>query len=369
MAAPTLLLPPLRLLGTEDPGRLADTPVWLVASDGTQGGTLGDWRGRAVALWLDPADVLLLQRTLPALGGRRLRQALPNAIEDGVAVDPASLHCTLGPLGSAGRRWIGAIPRAPIEALLRAMNELDIRVERISSPLLAQLGRPGGMCAWTNPADPGERRWAALIGEQALGGDAALGDSLGVDTPAVTTLPAPELAVWNLAADLDIDLPRRQRRTWAELAPPWLRTAPRFAALLLVPLALYVAGLGIETLRWSLEKRRLAAVPEQLFGELFPGQPVLMDPRLLLRHKLDELTAGTNPTAGRRQLLPLLDAAAQLRRQLPGQPLPASVTFAAGQLTVSFAAAPGAQPATAGSYAVRWLEKGREAIIYAGEGS
>jgi hypothetical protein len=45
------------------------------------------------------------------------------------------------------------------------------------------------------------------------------------------------------------------------------------------------------------------------------------------------------------------------------------VTFAAGQLTVSFAEAPGAQPATAGSYAVRWLEKGREAIIYAGEGS
>jgi hypothetical protein len=362
-AATTLLLPPLRTLAGEDTAGLAATAVWAVESGGPRATRLADWQGNNVRLWLDAADVLFVCRPLPALPARRLRQALPAAIEDAVAGDVAALHCTAGPALPDGRRWIGAVDRAAVMALLEGLAALDIRVERLSTPLAALLGRgdEAAVCAWADPADRAAVRWAGLVDGQALGGDNALAEALAVALPAAPTLPAPEHAVWHLGEGL---APVRPRRPAALVATPgWLRALPRLAALLLVPLAIHVTGLASETARWALEKRRLAAIPEQVFGELFPGQPMAMDARLLLRRQLDLLEAAANPAGGGRALLPLLGAAGELRRQLPGQPLPLTAEYANGRLTLRFAEAPAARPLNAGGQPVRWDELGREAVI------
>jgi general secretion pathway protein L len=358
----TLLLPTLPILAPFDSEQLAAKAVSVVGANGVRAGRLGDWRGQSVRLWLDAADVLLVCRPLPALSARRLRQSLPAAIEDAVAGDVAALHCTAGPTLPDGRRWIGAVERAAIESLLDGLAKLDIRVERLSTPIAARLGGSDAAAyAWADPADPGAVRWAAIVDGQALGGDRGLAEALAVMLPAVPTLPAAENVVWNLGEGL---VQARLSRPAGQLAMPrWLRALPRFAALLLIPLAIHVVGLGAETMRWALEKRRLAAAPEHVFNELFPGQPVVMDARLLLRLQLDLLESAANPSAGGRGLLPLLGAAGELRRQLPGQPLPVTAEYANGRLTLRFAEAPAARPLTAAGQPVRWDENGREAVI------
>lgn len=364
--ATTLLLPPLRALAADDAARLAATPAWIVAAEGPRATRLGDWQGQGVRLWLDAADVLVVCRSLPALAARRLRQALPAAIEDAVAGDVAALHCTAGPALPDGRRWVGAVDRAAIEALLEGLATLDIRVERLSSPVAALLGQENAaaVCAWADPGEPAVRRWAGVIDGQALGGDASLAQALAVALPAAPVLPVADRAVWHLGEGLAAPRARRP----ATAAPGWLRPVPRFAALLLIPLAIHVAGLAIEAARWTLEKRRLAALPEQVFGDLFPGQPLVMDARLLLRRQLDLLEAAANPAGGARALLPLLAAAGELRRQLPGQPLPVAADYANGRLILRFAEVPAARPLSAGGQPVRWDENGREAVI-GGEGA
>lgn len=358
----TLLLPPLRTIALTTPEQLAQTPVWVVGAQGPKSGCFGDWRGQDARLWLDGADVLLVPRSLPALPARRLRQALPAAIEDAVAGDVAALHCTAGPALPDGRRWIGAVDRRTIEVLVEELAELDIRVEYLSTPLAALLGRGdgAGVCAWPDPTDPAALRWVGLVEGQALGGDRGLAESLAIALPQVPTLPAPEQAVWDLREGL---VQVRLRRPAGTAMPGWLRALPGFAALLLIPLAVHIAGLGAETVRWALEKRRLTAMPERVFNELFPGQPVVMDARLLLRRQLDLLESAANPTASGHALLPLLGAAAELRRQLPGQPLPLTVEYANGRLTLRFAEAPGARPPIAAGRPVLWGENGREAVI------
>ena len=161
----TLLLPPLRTIALTTPEQLAQTPVWVVGAQGPKSGCFGDWRGQDASLWLDGADVLLVARSLPALPARRLRQALPAAIEDAVAGDVAALHCTAGPALPDGRRWIGAVDRRTIEVLLEELAELDIRVEYLSTPLAALLGRGdgAGVCAWPDPTDPAALRWVGLV--------------------------------------------------------------------------------------------------------------------------------------------------------------------------------------------------------------
>ncbi len=368
MKLPVLLLPPLRNINSSDARQLAALPVWNLTVSGMQASTLDAWRGRNVELWLDSADVLLLRRKLPKLPIKRLRQALPNAIEDIVAGDVANLHCTVGPDSTDGQRWIAAVPHPALDSLLKALNTLSINVERVGTPALALLDQPTGVAAWINPASSDELRWAMRIGNDLLGGDAALADALGVACPSVPQIALPDRLNWNLIDDLNIDLPR-QRSDRFNRAQSWLQPLQAMLGWLFLPFLIYLLGLGIDTARLALEKRQLAAVPSAIYVSLNPGQPVMMDARLLLRHQLDQLNGQADPGSNPRQLLPLIDAAAQLRKQLPGQPVPAAGEFANGQLILRYAVAPTTQPAKLGHFEITWRSNGREAVISAQEGS
>lgn len=362
MNLPILLLPPLREVFPLDPEQLAATPVWLVSTTGLQASVLAAWRGHAVELWLDSADLLLVRRKLPKLPDKRLRQALPGTIEDLVAGDVAAMHCTVGPDGSADERWIAAVPRSPIEALLKALHSAQVDVRLVATPALALPEQPGALATWKNPRNHDELRWVARVGSDVLGGDAALAEALGVDCLGGASIQLAERRHWNLVEGMVLDLPgkgsERFARVQAQLAP-----LQRALLWLLIPLLFFMIGLALDTGRLALEKQRLAGQPTRLYESLYPGQPVMMDARLLLRHQLDQLLGQSNPGANSRQLLPLLDAGARLRQQLPGQPVPSSSEFASGQLILKFLVAPSAQPRQLDGFSVQWRNSGKEALI------
>lgn len=362
MNLPVLLLPPLREVFPLDLEQLAATPVWLVSPAGLQASVLAAWRGHAVELWLDSADLLLVRRKLPKLPDKRLRQALPGTIEDLVVGDVAAMHCTVGPDDSQDERWIAAVPRSPLEALLKALHTAQVDVRQVATPALALPEQPGAMVIWNNPRNQDEVRWAARVGGDLLGGDAALAEALGVDCLSGPGIQLAERQHWNLIEGMVLDLPgkggERFARVQAQLAP-----FKQAMLWLLLPLLAFMIGLGLDTGRLALEKQHLAGLPTRLYESLYPGQPVVMDARLLLRHQLDLLLGQSNPGANSRQLLPLLDAAARLRQQLPGQPLPSSSEFASGQLVLKFSLAPSAQPRQLDGFSVQWRNSGREALI------
>jgi general secretion pathway protein L len=64
-------------------------------------------------LILAPSDVLLLRATIPPVAAQRLRQALPNLVEDQLLQDAARCHFAVGTQASAeGQRTIAVVDRA-----------------------------------------------------------------------------------------------------------------------------------------------------------------------------------------------------------------------------------------------------------------
>lgn len=368
MNLPTLLLPPLRQIESSTPERLAATPVWVVSDAECQASTLGAWRGHRIDLWLDSADVLLLSRKLPDLPARLLRQALPNALEDAVAGDVGELLCTSGPVSTDGFRWIAAIHRPALEPLLKALRGIEICVDQVGTPALALLDPSAGAATWPNPVATDELRWAARVGNNPLGGDAALGEALGLAYPHGVSLPPPGHMPWNLIGDLAIERAFWQG-AWFNPVRERLQVLGRSAMWLTIPLIVFLIGLGLDTTRLSLEKRRLAAIPGQLYQGLFADQPMPEDAYKQLRQQFDSLADQADAGSGARQLLPLLDAAAHLRLQLPDRPRVTRTEFSAGRLILRFAVPPAQQPTVIGNFSVQWRDEGLEALITPREGA
>ncbi|PFH27710.1 type II secretion system protein GspL [Burkholderia sp. JKS000303] len=70
-------------------------------------------RANATVLIVAARDVLLLAATVPPLKGPKLRQALPNIVEDQLIQDPAGCHIALDPAALPdGRRVLAVVDRA-----------------------------------------------------------------------------------------------------------------------------------------------------------------------------------------------------------------------------------------------------------------
>ena len=66
-------------------------------------------RASATVLMLAARDCLMLATTVPPLKGPRLRQALPNVVEDQLIQDAQTTHIALDPQPLAGNRHVLAI--------------------------------------------------------------------------------------------------------------------------------------------------------------------------------------------------------------------------------------------------------------------
>ncbi|MDO4905254.1 MAG: type II secretion system protein GspL [Lautropia sp.] len=101
---------------------------------------------RQVWLIADARDVMLITASVPPLSGKRLRQALPNVVEEYLLQDPARCLIAPGPVLSDGQRVIGVIDDAWVDSVLAAFKQRGIGVEALWP---AQLVLPWSAGQWS----------------------------------------------------------------------------------------------------------------------------------------------------------------------------------------------------------------------------
>lgn len=86
---------------------------------------------RQVWLIADARDVSLITAPVPPLSGKRLRQALPNIVEEYLLQDPTRCLIVPGPVLADGQRPIGVIDSHWVDTVLAAFKAAGIRVEAL----------------------------------------------------------------------------------------------------------------------------------------------------------------------------------------------------------------------------------------------
>ncbi|MEJ2769346.1 type II secretion system protein GspL [Mycetohabitans sp. B46] len=142
-------------------------------------------RATRTVLMLAARDLLMLAATVPPLNGPRLRQALPNVIEDHLIQDPQTCHIALDPAGPIdGKRVIAAIDRGWFRFICDAFRSAGHTSLR-AVPVTRCLPQPGAVQHALDALDSQAAAGAALPRAAADGGgadpsNAEAGDETGV---------------------------------------------------------------------------------------------------------------------------------------------------------------------------------------------
>ncbi|AOK51323.1 type II secretion system protein GspL [Burkholderia stagnalis] len=125
-------------------------------------------RAAATVLVVAARDVLLLAATMPPLKGPKLRQALPNIVEDQLIQDPQGCHIAVDPAPLPdGRRVLAVVDRAWFRTICDAFTAAG---HRHLSAVPATRCLPSPLVATTVAADPAPGAEAEAV---AADGDAA----------------------------------------------------------------------------------------------------------------------------------------------------------------------------------------------------
>ena len=274
---------------------------------------------RQVWLIADARDVNLIAARIPPLSGARLRQALPNVVEEFLLQDVSRCLLAPGPVIDAERRLVGVIDRDWVEFVIAAFDRRKIRVESL---WLAQLALPISDDGWSLAAVQGA---FALRTGPATGLGWSAGEDPGRRAEAVTAAlsaasvgDAPPQGLHAFIESPDWEAPvreaARERGLPVEVARlPLVRSAPvdlldgrasGFKAALAQfdwriwrwPLGLaaacLVAALVGLNLHWGMlagEKRSLRQAMEATYRAAFPGTNVVVNPALQMRNQVGDL--------------------------------------------------------------------------------
>jgi len=160
--------------------------------------------GLPMTVLLAAEDVVLTRALVPPLSGQRLREALPNLVEDMSLTDPANLHVAMSATpDAAGQRGLALVERAWSLALLERLGRAGGRVVAVWPEALCVPWRAG---TWTlvredgaaddgASGEPRQRTWVRNGPESAV---ALPGEAAAVQV-------ALELM---LAASIEADQPR-----------------------------------------------------------------------------------------------------------------------------------------------------------------
>ncbi|TQK05165.1 type II secretion system protein GspL [Herbaspirillum sp. SJZ107] len=279
---------------------------------------LGDLVGtaRRVVLLLAGADVSLLSVQAPPLTGARLKAALPALVEEHILGDPEDSVLVAAPEQPDGTRPIAVADRDWLEAIVRALLAQGARsVAAIPAQLCLPL-QPGSVSAAVDGAELTLRQGlfqgfglaleavpaVVLQTARAFSGDAPLvlyvprallGEYqvLAQEAGPGITLETDDWAHWiaasrSTALDLVSGLgaagtPVRDWRRWR-----WpLR-------LILLALAVNLAGLNLDWLRLKREAATVQQSMTQTFRQVYPRDPVV-DPVVQMRQNMARARAGT----------------------------------------------------------------------------
>ena len=317
-------------------------------------------------VWLvaDARDVSLLEVNLPPLTGARLRQALPNVVEEFLLQDVSRCLVVPGPAVADGRRLVGVIDRDWVEFVVGAFTRRQMRVEslwpaQLALPIeadqwsiacahdaLALRTGPASGLGWNAGEDPANRLEAivsileagAAIGPKPAKLKAYLEDGdwqkpvqkaaqrcgLAVDMVRLPVVrDAPIDLLLGRASGMKAAMAQIDWRVWK--APVALVAASVVAALI---------GLNIH---WGLQNSQKVAMRqamEQKFRAAFPGTQAVIDPVLQMKRNVAALRAQSGRT-GPDDFVPLLGRFAQAMGP-KGQDAVAAIEYRDGELKVRF---------------------------------
>lgn len=289
--------------------------------------TLDTLRTAAVAdvrVWTPAAETVLLTASLPTRSPRKIRQALPYALEDQLLGEPESLHFAYR-READGTLSVAVTARARIRAWLDALAQAGLRPAVLCPAILAVPWSPlswsaavGGMelwvrtgpatgfaCPFTPQAPPElltamlrEARQAQKAPEQLIvlkppaGFDAeAWSQALGI---AVRTDPR---SIWAVPGDSRPPLNLLQ----GELAPAdQIRQRLRPLRPAAVMLALWLAGtLLFDVAQWWQLRHQYQSHRQEMTAlllEAFPDTRAVLDPARQFERGLEQLAARTSGT-------------------------------------------------------------------------
>lgn len=348
---------------------------------------------RQATLIFDARDVTLIHIKLPPLSATKLRQALPNAVEDRLLQDPQTCLFALGPVvREDGARLVAVIDRSWLDFVVGAFERRGIRVVRaipaqlstefeadtasvicVQNGLALRTAQNDGL-GWTageESAHRAESLNSALatvlvppshVSEEpaATDKDSDLATELGQVRPA--GLPAKQLLVhvedetWHVAvtevaerlnlpleiaplplpgvSSVDLLAGRKGSNVGRKLADvDW--HAWRIPAWLGVAcLAVFLIGLNLHWGKLSAERSVLRADMEQRFRETFPQTTAVVDPVLQMEREVARMRAGAGQT-GPSDFLPLMTRFAQALGPKATDSL-TSLEYRDGRLVVNF---------------------------------
>ncbi|MFK7962626.1 MAG: type II secretion system protein GspL [Burkholderiaceae bacterium] len=348
---------------------------------------------RQATLIFDARDVTLIHIKLPPLSAAKLRQALPNAIEDRLLQDPQTCLFALGPtVREDGARLVAVIDRSWLDFVVGAFERRGTRVVRaipaqlatefdadtasvvcVQNGLALRTAQNDGLgwAAGEGSADRAESLNSALAtvlvppgqaaeesAEAGQGADIAaeLGQARPVGLPAKQLLVHVEDDSWHVAVT---DVAERLNLP-LEIAPlPLPETSPidllagrqgssvgrkladidwrawRFPAWLAMGcLAVFLIGLNLHWGKLSAERTELRADMEKRFRETFPQTTAVVDPVLQMEREVARMRAGAGQT-GPSDFLPLMTRFAQALGPKATDSLE-SLEYRDGRLVVNF---------------------------------
>ncbi|MGE0311175.1 MAG: type II secretion system protein GspL [Lautropia sp.] len=328
---------------------------------------------RQVRLVADPRDVNLIEVVVPPLAGAKLRQALPNLVEEYLLQDPAKCLIVPGPLTEGGKRLIAVIDRDWVEFVVGAFDRRNIRVEAWWP---AQLVLPLAPTDWSLAALHGALtlRTGALHGIGWHGGGDAQARAEAVVALLETAgarVEAPEQLIAFLEDEswegpvrrgaahlgIDVEFARLPLLSGAPIDLMTGRASGLSAAIAQfdwriwrLPAALgaacVVAALAGLNLHWAMqasEKRAIRSAMNAKFRAAFPGVQQIVDPVLQMKRNVAVLRAQSG-RAGPDDFLPLLASFSQAIGPQGQQGL-AALEFRDGKLKVRFSQEAVARPA------------------------
>ncbi len=319
---------------------------------------------RQVWLIADARDVNLIEAKLPPLSGARLRQALPNVVEEFLLQDVSRCLLAAGPVLDAQRRLVGVIDRDWVEFVIGAFDRRRIRVEAVWPAQLAipvsddgwslaavqgalalRTGPTSGL-GWSAIEDPSQRTpaVAALLAAGSVGTTPPSGLHAFIDSP---DWEAP-LRAAAAEAGLPVEVARLPVVRSAPIDLLDGRTSGLKAALaqfdwriwrlpIAVAAACLVAALIGLNLQWGMlaaEKASLRSAMETTYRNAFPGNTVVVDPSLQMRRQVTDLRA-RDGRQGPDDFVPMFAAFAQAIGDQGAEGLGA-VEYRDGRLKVRF---------------------------------